>query len=76
MIFYPFILYMQKHNGDWNTKNCYTIEEADNIIDNLNPDEYWWYVLVSKSIARGDETIKGGEVQEKGRCKTRTRKDR
>ena len=74
MLFYPFILYMQKHNGYWDSEPCYTLEEAENMIDNLNEEDYWWYVLVSKSVARGDETIKGGEVHSKSRGKTRVRK--
>ena len=76
MIGFDYILYLQKSNGYWEKEPYQTLEEIQPVIDSLDEEEYWWYIVVHKSQTKGDEAICGGRVHTKIKNKTRNRKGR
>lgn len=73
---FRYYLYLQKCNGYWEKEPYETLEEIQPILETLDENEYWWYLIVDKSREKGDETIGGGRVYSNKEYKTRKRKGR
>ena len=70
-----YFLYLQKCNGYWEKEPFNSLEEIQPVLDTLDDEEYWWYLVVLKS-SKGDETLCGGRVHTKEGLKTRKKKGR
>lgn len=69
---FRYMLYLQKFNGYWEREPYNSLDEIQYVLDTLDDEEYWWYLVVDKQSKLGyDETICGGKVHTKEEYKTR-----
>lgn len=73
---YRYFLYLEKLNGYWEKEPYQTLEEIQPVIDSLDEDEYWCYVVKDIELEKTDGygIICSGKVHTKQEYKTYKRK--
>jgi hypothetical protein len=68
---FRYMLYLQRNNGYWEREPYETLEEIQYVLDAIDDEEYWWYLVIEKDKTKGDQTICGGKVHTKEEYKAR-----
>ena len=75
---FRYMLYLQKFNGYWEREPYETLEEIQYLLDTLDENEYWWYLVKDIVLEKTDGygIVCGGKIHTKEEYKNKPRAKR